>query len=345
MSMTKTRPVIPYKELAKKQSCFRPGSTLCVGCMESIAFQDIGRATDNGVKTIYSMGTFCGEVSTLFWPHVIAWGRGDQEPERFEDSFSIIHNVFESAPTVAEGIRDTADLLFDLGALKKPIQVIANSGDGGALVIGLRSLLHTIARRTRITIVVLINEFFANTGFQYAVTATPHSETSTTPAGDWIHGNSAEPINHIGLALMAGAGFVAQVSPAFPKDFTEACEKALACSETAVLFIPSPCIAGWKFEEGRTIELAKLAAESGIFPLFIKEKGKEGRVRPASSNPQNRTALLRFLAAQQRFNHLVREEKEGSLVILPGREQEVREIENWTDRNIKSLSRLAEWNF
>lgn len=333
-----------YKEMARKVSCFRPGSTLCVGCMEAIAFQNIGRMTDNGVKTIYTVGTFCGEVSTLLWPEVVAWGRGDQAPSQFEKSFSIIHNVFESAPTVAEGIRDTADLLTDLGALKKPVQVMANSGDGGALVIGLRSLLHTIGRRSRITLVIMINEIFANTGFQYARTTTPYSETSTTPVGKYIPGNLEEPINHIGLTLMAGAGFVAQVSPAFPKDFADACAKALACPETAVLFIPSPCIAGWKYEEGRTVELAKLAAETGLFPTFLKERGKRGLLKHVSPDPARRTPVLRFLAPQRRFSHLAREGPDGQAVIVPGREKEIGQIEDWISRNIARLQKLTEWD-
>ncbi len=326
------RPVVPYKEMATRESCFQPGSTLCVGCMEAIAFQNIGRATDNGIKTIYTMGTFCGEVSTLFWPDVISWGRGEKSPEHFEKSFSILHNVFESAPTVAEGVRDTADLLWELGALSKPVQVVANSGDGGALVIGLRSLLHTIQRRSRITIVVLINEFFANTGFQYAVTATPYAETSTTPPGEFIPGNLNEPMNHIGLTLMAGAGFVAQVSPAFPKDFTEACDKALASPETSVIFVPSPCIAGWKFAEGETIRLAKLASETGLFPTFLKEKGKPGAVRHVSPDPAKRTPVTEFLLPQRRFHHL---DPKG---------KEVQKIQDWANQNVRTLQRLTDWD-
>ena len=161
-----------YKEIATRDSCFRPGSTLCPGCMEAIAFQNVGRASDNGVKTVFTIGTSCAEVSTLFFPGVVAWGRGEAPPDQFSKSFSIIHNVFESAPTQAEAVRDVADGLAEHGALLHPVQVVATSGDGGALAIGLRALLHTIHRRARVTIMVLVNEIFANTGFQYSPAAT-----------------------------------------------------------------------------------------------------------------------------------------------------------------------------
>jgi pyruvate/2-oxoacid:ferredoxin oxidoreductase beta subunit len=136
-----------YKEIATRDSCFRPGSTLCPGCMEAVAFQNVGRVTDNGVKTVFSIGTSCAEVSSLFFPNVVAWGRGEASPDDFTKSFAILHNVFESAPTLAESIRDVADVLTDVGALKHPIQVLSSSGDGGALAIGLRALIHTIGAR------------------------------------------------------------------------------------------------------------------------------------------------------------------------------------------------------
>jgi pyruvate/2-oxoacid:ferredoxin oxidoreductase beta subunit len=91
--------------------------------------------------------------------------------------------VFESAPTLAEAVRDVADSLTGCGALKTPIQVISASGDGGALAIGLRALLHTIHRRARVTVMVLVNEIFANTGFQYSPATMPYADTSTTPGG------------------------------------------------------------------------------------------------------------------------------------------------------------------
>ena len=158
---------------------------------------------------------------------------------------------------------------------RKPIQVILNSRDGGALSIGLRSLLHTINRRARITIIVLVNEFFANTGFQYSPITTIGADTSTTPIGADKLGNHYDPINHLHLCIAAGAGLVAQVSPAYSKFIVTVMEKALECKETAVIFVPAPCITGWKFQDGLVMKLARLGAEAGIFPVFLKENGKK----------------------------------------------------------------------
>jgi pyruvate/2-oxoacid:ferredoxin oxidoreductase beta subunit len=195
--------------------------------MEATAFQNLGRVTDNGVKTVFTIGTSCAEVSTLFFPNVVAWGRGDAPPDDYRKSFAILHNVFESAPTLAEAVRDVADVLALQGAYDLRVLIVSVSGDGGALAIGLRSLLHTIHRRTRVTIVVLVNEIFANTGFQYSPATTPFADTSTTPSGPGHPGNPQQPLDYIHLAIAAGAGMVAQVSPAHGKLYLRTMERAL----------------------------------------------------------------------------------------------------------------------
>ncbi len=332
-----------YKETALKDSCFRPGSSLCPGCMEAIALNNIGRVTDNGVKTVMALGTSCAEVSTLAFPNVVAWGRGDHAPAEFTRSFGIIHNVFESAPTVAEAVRDVADLLQGCGAMAQPVQVLSTSGDGGALAIGLRALLHTIHRRTRVTLTVLVNEVFANTGFQYSPAAMPYAETSTTPAGSEIPGNLQPPLDYLHLVIAAGAGFVAQVSPAHGKLFITAVERALACRETAVLFVPAPCITGWKFEDGHTVSLAALGARAGVFPAFVWERGKGGKVSDCARDAAARPPIEEFLGAQRRFHHLVqRDPATGAFVARPGREPEVAKLREWVQSNVERVYRLAD---
>jgi len=333
-----------YKEIATRDSCFRPGSTLCPGCMEATAFQNVGRATDNGVKTIFTIGTSCAEVSTLAFPNVVAWGRGDAPPDDVTKSFSIIHNVFESAPTLAESVRDVADILEGAGALRTRVQVVSASGDGGALAIGLRSLLHTVHRRARITVMVLVNEIFANTGFQYSPATTPFAETSTTPVGPDVPGNLRAPLDYVHLAIAAGAELVAQVSPAHGKLFLKTVERALALpSGTAVIFVPAPCISGWKFDDGETVELALLGAQSGVFPAFVWERGKGGKVTDCAKEAAERPAIETFLVRQRRFHHLVRRDREtGQPVPVPGREADLARLREWTQRNVERLYALAE---
>jgi len=332
-----------YKETALKESCFRPGSTLCPGCMEAIAFQNVGRVSDNGKKTVFTIGTSCAEVSTLAFPNVVAWGRGDAPPDDYTKSFAILHNVFESAPTLAEAVRDVSDVLTEIGALETPVQVMATSGDGGALAIGLRSLLHTIHRRARVTIMVLVNEIFANTGFQYSPATMPYADTSTTPAVGETPGSLEPPLDYLHLAIAAGAEMVAQVSPAHGNLFLKTVERALECQGTAVLFVPAPCISGWKFEDGMTVELALMGARCGVFPAFVWERGKGGSVRSCAREAAERPPIEEFLAAQRRFAHIVwRDRESGAAVVVPGREADVAKLRAWVQGNVERLYRLAE---
>jgi pyruvate ferredoxin oxidoreductase beta subunit len=324
-----------FKEHTLREDAFAEGHALCPGCMEAITFHAVGRATDNGRKTVITMGTFCGEVSTLMYPDVIAWGRGERSPAALEKSVGIIHNVFESAPTVAEGARDLASALESLGAWRGPApNVVSISGDGGALVIGLRSLLHTIHRRAHIAVFVTVNEIFANTGFQYSPTALPFADSSTAPLGV-----AAEPLDHIGLVLAAGAGFVAQASPAFPPFFAEVVDEALGSSETAVVFVPSPCIAGWKFEEGHTAELGKLASQTGLFPCLRKRRGFPAEIKHVPEKSR-RPPVEEYLAGQRRFEHLV-QRVQGAIRVVPGREPQVAALQAYADRNVDRLAALV----
>jgi pyruvate ferredoxin oxidoreductase beta subunit len=332
--MPRSLPV--FKTFALREDGFREGHSLCPGCMEATTFHTLGRATDNGRKTVLALGTFCGEVSTLAWPDRVAWGRGAASPLAVEKSMGIIHNVFESAPTVAEAVRDSADLFEQLGAWRgSSPNVLSVSGDGGALSIGLRTFLHTIHRQARIVLVVCINEVFANTGFQYSPTAIPWADSATTPGGQPLW-----PLDHVGLAIDAGAGFVGQGSPAFAPFFAELVEEALACTTTAVLFVPAPCISGWKFEEGLAAELGRLASQTGLFPCLRKRAGAAGELKHVPDAPR-RPRVEEFLARQERFRHVVRLEA-GQPVVVAGREKEVAEIQAFADRNVERLqARLA----
>ena len=331
--MAKALPL--FKDFALREDAFREGHTLCPGCEEAVTFHALGRATDNGKKTVLVLGTSCGEVSTLMYPNVIAWGRGAHEPDRVEKSVGILHHVFESAPTVAEAVRDTADMLASVGAWRGPApNVVSWSGDGGALAIGLRAFLHTIHRGARVALFVNINEVFANTGFQYSPTSLPYADSSTLPLG-----GAAEPIDYLGLAVTAGAGYVAQASPGFAPFFAEVVNEALACETTAVVFVPSPCIAGWKFEEGLTAELGKLASQTGLFPCFRKRRGQAGELKHVPEKA-SRPSVERWLAMQRRFEHLVRMH-DGLPRVVAGHDAEVAAIQAYADHNVDRMIRLA----
>ena len=61
--------------------------------------------------------------------------------------------------------------------------------------------------------------------------------------------------------------YAATVNPAFPEDFVRKAEKARALPGPRFLHALAPCPPGWKYSSEVTIELGRLATETGLFPL------------------------------------------------------------------------------
>ena len=61
-----------------------------------------------------------------------------------------------------------------------------------------------------------------------------------------------------------------------------------------------PCTTGWGFKPEQTIQLGRLAVETGAWGLFEIENG-EFRV---TYRPQERKPVKEYLSAQKRFKHL-----------------------------------------
>ena len=119
-------------------------------------------------------------------------------------------------------------------------------------------------------------------------------------------------------------------------------ERSLEVEGTAVIFVPAPCISGWKFEDGQTVELALLGARSGVFPAFTWERGKGGAVKDCSLEASERPDVVDFLAMQRRFAHLVQRDKvTGEVKPKPGREQDIENLKGWVQSNVERMYSLA----
>jgi len=110
-----------------------------------------------------------------------------------------------------------------------------------------------------------------------------------------------------------------------------------------VVFVPAPCISGWKFDDGETVHLAELGAQCGTYPAFIWEQGKGGSVKDCALEAAERPAIEEFLGLQRRFHHLVQKDPQsGKFTARPGREADVERLRSWTQSNVERLYRLAE---
>ena len=82
--------------------------------------------------------------------------------------------------------------------------------------------------------------------------------------------------------------------------------KAKEMSGFRYIHLLSPCPPGWRFDAGLTVEIAKLAVETGIWPLYEIEKGKF-RLTSISKvlvDKKKRKPVEEYLKLQGRFKDL-----------------------------------------
>jgi pyruvate ferredoxin oxidoreductase beta subunit len=93
-----------------------------------------------------------------------------------------------------------------------------------------------------------------------------------------------------------------------------------------------PCPLGWGADPRDTIRLARLATETGLFPVFEAEHGEVVAV----SKIRRRAPVEDYLVLQGRFKHLFDESGQPSRPDLIGR------LQDMADRSIACFGLLDE---
>ena len=264
---------------------FSSGHTACAGCGMTNIIINILRAA--GPDTIISNATSCSEIVSSQYP-CSAW------------RVPYIHVAFECSAAVASGIEAA------LKTQNKKSNVIVIAGDGGTFDIGLQSLSGMVDRGHNVLYICYDNECYANTGVQRS-SATPHGAwTTTSPYGAEMHGNPAGKKPIAEMMAAQGCKYVATSSVAYPLDIQQKVKKALAIEGPKFILIHQPCTLAWRYPPEKTVEIARMAIDCGLWVLYEIENGKLKITR----RPSFRTGVKDYLKAQGRFSHLTDEEME-----------------------------------
>lgn len=266
----------------KNNKFLSPGHNACAGCGQLVAAQAVMRGLNKNV--IIANATGCLEVTTTAYPQS-AWG------------LPWVHSLFENASSVASGIRAALNKKND-----QTTKVVVQAGDGGTYDIGLGLISGMWERGENILYICYDTEAYSNTGIQ-ASGATPYgADTTTSPQGLKSIGSTQSKKDMLAIALAHGVKYAAQASAGFPDDLTDKVKKALAISGPSYLQILSPCIPGWKINNDEAVLLAKLAVQTGLYPLLEYTNGKLS----TSSINENFQAkpIEEYLKKQGRFKHL-----------------------------------------
>ncbi len=268
----------------KIKSFLTSGHNACAGCGQLSAVQSVMRALDP--DTILINATGCLEVTTTAYPQS-AWG------------LPWMHSLFENAAALASGVRAS------LNQKKKKTKIVIQAGDGSTYDIGFGLISGLWERGDEALYICYDTEAYSNTGIQ-ASGATPlGANTVTTPAGKNSFGSKQKKKNMLGIALAHGLAYVAQSTAAFPDDIADKVKKALAAAGPSYLQILAPCVPGWKIKTDEAAKAARLAVQTGLYPLL---EYIDGRLSASSIN-QNFQAqpVEEYLKIQGRFRHLTPE--------------------------------------
>ncbi|HMA90518.1 MAG TPA: thiamine pyrophosphate-dependent enzyme [Burkholderiales bacterium] len=291
----------------RRTNSLNSGHRACQGCGEALgaryAIDAAMEATDR--RLIAANATGCLEVFSTPYP---------------ETSWQIpwIHSLFGNAAAVATGIAAALKV-----KRRDDVRVVAQGGDGGTADIGFGCLSGMFERNDDVLYICYDNGAYMNTGVQRSSATPPAARTATTSA----HGE--EPGNLFGqgkdlpaIAMAHAIPYVATATVAELRDLEYKVRRAMQFRGARYIHVFVPCPLGWGHAPELTIQIARLAKETGIFPVFEALDGevvavsKIRRLRPVED----------YLRPQKRFAHLFAPQP---------RSEVIEKLQRLADRNIR----------
>ncbi len=261
------------------------GHRACQGCGEALgaryALDAAMRATHDQLVAVNATG--CLEVFSTPYPETswrIPW----------------LHSLFGNAPAVATGV---AAALRVKG--RTDVRVVSQAGDGGTVDIGFGCLSGMFERNDDVLFICYDNEAYMNTGVQRSGATPPAVRTATTEAVGRDPGNPFGQGKDLPRIAMAhGIPYVATATVADLHDLERKVEHAMEVHGARYLHILVPCPLGWGSSPSDTITVARLATETGLFPVYEAVDGEITAVSPI----RRRTPVEAYLSIQGRYAHL-----------------------------------------
>lgn len=169
-----------------------------------------------------------------------------------------------------------------------------------------------------------------NTGVQRSSATPPAARTATTMAVGSEPGNPfGQGKNLPAIALAHDIAYVATATVAELRDLEAKVTRAMEFRGARYIHIFVPCPLGWGHASHDTIRIARLAKETGLFPVFEAENGEIVSV----SKIRHRLPVEEYLRPQKRFAHLFSPQP---------RAQVIAHLQAIADRNIRKYGLCEE---
>lgn len=169
-----------------------------------------------------------------------------------------------------------------------------------------------------------------NTGVQRS-SSTPHAAaTTTTPAGKERMGKRHLKKDLVSIIAAHHIPYAATASVAYPSDLRKKVRRGLEIEGASFLVIHSPCPLGWGHDGALSIEVARLAVQTGLLPLVELERGEVVAAMPLRAV----RPVTDYLKLQERFGHLFRDD--------PRAHEELEHLQALANHNIEFYRLLPE---
>ncbi len=286
-----------------------PGSDGCAGCGSSIIVRHLLKLL--GPNTVIVNPPSCSGVNyggVVAVPWVLA-------------NYAAAAG-YETGLYRAYRIRGKADKIY----------LTSFSGDGGTVDIGLQALSGAAERNESFIWVCYDNEAYMNTGVQRSSSTPLYASTTSTPAGRAWFGKPEKPKNMILIMAAHRIPYIATASLAYLPDLERKIKKAAEVTRAgrgmAYIHIQQPCATGWYFPPEKTVEVGRLAVQTGVWPLLEIEDG----VLKVNIKPRELKPVEEYLKLQGRFRHLTKEQ------IAKIQEEVKKDYESWL--TLEKMGRL-----
>ncbi len=269
--------MVTTKEVLSMPELIYPGHAACAGCSSSLGLRYALKAL--GEDVIMSIPACCTSVWQGPYP-------------KSAIGVPVLNIAFAAAASAASGISAAMEVKG------KDTTVLAWAGDGGSVDIGLATISGAAERNDNMIYVCYSNESYSNTGVQKSGATPPGARTTTTPFG-----RVGSPKDISLIMWTHHLPYVATANTSYPRDFIEKLQKAKQMKGFKFIYLLAPCAVGWRFPAEKTIEVGKLAVETGAQILWEAVDGdiEISNLSKKYEDPEKRTPLEEYLKYQGRF--------------------------------------------